>query len=478
MTPNDLIAPHEKNNSRTRNLLFISHVQPDDNERAVWLYSRLKLIGYDAWCDLKSLKGGERDYWDDIQKRIEEDSCKFLLIVTKRTFQKDGVLDEFEFARSIASSHKNILDFILMLKFDDSPYNSRIGQNRYNHIHFNKSWADGFTNLIEKLEADSVPKTATLSNQTDAAQLWHFDLAIDSYTISTIRKERYYSNWWPIRKLPEHLYIYQYANRTQADAIFIECESFPVQRSGNLLTSWDSDLPIRSKTNENLEIRPIALHRIPVGDILQGFKSEDFPKQKDAEMHLTKILNRSLHVMLKRKGLWWYELANRANCYYFPRDLIKNDKCTFRYHNRKKTKALVGKYGDNFWHFGISFRAKLWPIICYSLQSHILFSKTGREIWNDKTALHAARRRKGRRMFNEEWRDELFAYLSALAENDSGLNIDLNRDFTLEMHPITATYFSDFGYHEPLRERQKALLEEFEEIDFYSNIDSSEEDEE
>jgi len=460
-----------------RNLLFISHVQPDDNERAVWLYSRLRLLGYNPWCDLKGLKGGERDYWDDIQQRIETNSCKFLLIVTERTFKKDGVLDEFEFAKSVATQHPELRDFILMLKFDDSPYNTRIGQNRYNHINFNTSWSTGFKNLVEKLETDKVDKSQEV--QSDAAQLWHSDIGIDRHQITPSRCERYYSNWWPIGGTPETLFIYQYANEPQANAIFDECVKYPVQKMGSLLSSFDQDILTVSSKNNNAEIKPQIMHKIKVKDILNGFEAKEFPTHKDAETQLKRLLNRCLHLMMKRRGVHWHELAGKSNCYYFPTGVIEKDKCTVNYHNRKKSKKLIGRFRSYYWHFGVSFRTRLRPVLCFSLQSHIVFSDDGREVWKEKTALHSARRTKGRRMFNEQWRDQLFAYLQALTQGHQVLNIDLNKDFTLEMHPFTATYFSAFGYSEPTsKERQDALIDDYVEFEFYQNVDSADKDEE
>jgi hypothetical protein len=55
----------------------------------------------------------------------------------------------------------------------------------------------------------------------------------------------------------------------------------------------------------------------------------------------------------------------------------------------------------------------------------------------------------------------------------------MNSDFTLEMQPFTATYFSGFGYREPRNaERQDALVDNHEEYQYYQEIDSSEADEE
>ncbi|MGH9689647.1 MAG: toll/interleukin-1 receptor domain-containing protein, partial [Candidatus Acidiferrales bacterium] len=60
-----------------RDMIFVSHANPEDNEFARWLSLRLANEGYPVWCDLTKLLGGET-FWDDIQKAIKERTIKFL----------------------------------------------------------------------------------------------------------------------------------------------------------------------------------------------------------------------------------------------------------------------------------------------------------------------------------------------------------------------------------------------------------------
>ena len=63
-----------------RNILFIGHANPQDNEFSKWLYSRLIVEGYSPWVDLEGLRGGEEDFWEEIQERIlQEFFLKFPL---------------------------------------------------------------------------------------------------------------------------------------------------------------------------------------------------------------------------------------------------------------------------------------------------------------------------------------------------------------------------------------------------------------
>jgi len=45
-----------------RDTLFISHATPQDNDFAIWLASRLEMLGYKTWIDKNGLLGGEK-FW-------------------------------------------------------------------------------------------------------------------------------------------------------------------------------------------------------------------------------------------------------------------------------------------------------------------------------------------------------------------------------------------------------------------------------
>lgn len=94
-----------------KDILFLSHANPEDNHFTEWIYAQLTLAGYKCWCDLESLHGGERDFSEVIQKIISEDACKFLLIFSLHTFTKDFVIDEFDFAKSFAKKTKSKILF-------------------------------------------------------------------------------------------------------------------------------------------------------------------------------------------------------------------------------------------------------------------------------------------------------------------------------------------------------------------------------
>ena len=62
--------------------MFISHATPEDNEFAIWLASRLEMLGYKTWIDKQHLLGGER-MWQEIQTIIEYNAIKILFVYSK-----------------------------------------------------------------------------------------------------------------------------------------------------------------------------------------------------------------------------------------------------------------------------------------------------------------------------------------------------------------------------------------------------------
>jgi len=286
------------------------------------------------------------------------------------------------------------------------------------------------------------------------------------------KKEKYYSNWWLINKLPEKIFLFKYYNDSQAEVIFKESEDFPTIRHGLYLISFEENVKTYSEIH-NLEVIPITSIGISIEDIFTTYQSKSYPTRDDVEYLLKRLLNRTFHLLMKNKGIYWYEMANKRLCYYYPKNLIEKNKVTIQYPRYRKTKNLIGKYYNWNWHFGISNKAQLHPRLCFSLKSHILFSNDGFQIWDNDTKLHSARRSKGKKWFNEEWRDQLIAFINALKSDNHQIEIKLNQSFTLQMPLSTIPFISDTGYLQPdLKDRQDILYE----IDDFETDDDIDQD--
>jgi hypothetical protein len=147
--------------------------------------------------------------------------------------------------------------------------------------------------------------------------------------------------------------------------------------------------------------------------------------------------------------------------------------------NKTKTKNLIGKHKNlGKWHFAVSAKPILTPTVAFSLKNHIAFTDDGLAIWTkqkeiikdgvkvvekevDKARIHTHRRAKGKRLFNEEWRDLLIGFLHSL-KRDNKIQIQLSSDFTLTMPTFTESYWSDFGYFDPHDKSRQGLLSMYE----------------
>lgn len=463
-----------------RNKIFISHATPEDNDFTIWLASRLELLGYEVWIDKNGLVGGEK-FWETIDGVIRNEGIKFLLVYSKNIFQKDnygnpiagklkdGVYKEFSFAESIGKQN-NINDFIIMMNIDASNYNLFIGADRLNQIPFYENWANGFKQLEKKLQKDNVLKTKQ-ETKTDFGS-WYEQQFVSNNGI-TSKSELYYTNWWTINKLPDYLFLYQFQSLEQASIIAKQFSDYPISKITNYLSSFEERKEFAINQDGNsFTIKPQNIFKIKVTDVLIGFESSSFPTHRDSENHFKKLLKEVFHKIMKNRGMFWYEMSNKRLAYYYTPANLNSFKTKFQYpfrkNNKFKTKNLLGKHKSiGKWHYAVSVKPILSPVLAFSLKSHITFTTDGFNVLKneknetDSNKIHSQRRAKGKRMFNEEWRDLFLAFIDALKKEDR-IEIALSSNYTLEMPATSQIYWADFGYFDPKDKTRQGLLSVYE----------------
>jgi TIR domain. len=103
-----------------RNMLFVSHATPEDNEFARWLALQLGKEGFPVWCDQTKLLGGE-PFWEEIEDAIRNRTRRFLFVQSRNSNQKDGCLDELAVAKTIGKQLEDT-HFITAIRIDDLPF--------------------------------------------------------------------------------------------------------------------------------------------------------------------------------------------------------------------------------------------------------------------------------------------------------------------------------------------------------------------
>lgn len=418
-----------------KNKIFISHATPEDNLFSLWLASRLSVLGYSVWIELKNLGGGE-DAWRTIEKVIKEESVKFIFVVSNQSIKKQGVLNELAVA-----DIQRIDNFIIPIKIDDVPLRDFPTEiTRKNCLDFSRSWKDGLSALLKTLEEDNVLK----NDEVDREVVSSLENALNFKVKNLIKNkhEAYRSNWFEF-KAPEKIYFYQ-------------IEGFDVLNFNTI--------PYIHKTENNLVISMACPEC--VGDFLKFSKFEsvllsEFIENRDYQLpesntlvketgrKVVEFLNRQFSEFLVSKGLATYQLAN-GECYYIPwklSDELSYPKVNLKKYGRRFVQ-LVGKNLDLNWHFAIEGNVFMHPVNAYSINYHVIFTRDGIPV--DKSKQHSRRRRVGSTWYNKKWRDLLLGFMSWLLEEDAEvINIPVCKHSFLELNSTPITFKSHVGYVEP-----------------------------
>jgi hypothetical protein len=441
-----------------RDTLFIGHANPEDNEFTLWLQAKLINQGYKVECDLSFLIGGEEDYWKKLQDLLENNSAKYILVLSKTTFSKQGVIDEWEQVKSIAKKN-GLTDFIYVLKIDDVAFDVRIGVPTKNHFRFDVSWAKGLKQLFIKLHRDQVPKN---QNAPLSIEAWSKNRYSTSYGVLE-KEETYYSNWLEISRLPEKLYFFHYDNDTQAETIAKSITDYPVFRHDNYIITFSDSLPLRVEEHD-FDIIYKGRLEVPVSKAFKKYTTIDFPVYDDLRRFLVRILKEAWNKHLSNKSLNYYNLSDKTKCFYYIKNQLEKDKVFFKYKNKSTYKQLLGDFGETTWHYALSATPTLNPVFCYSVRAHLVFSDDGQTVWKAKNKMHKARRSKGKSFFNKEWRGLMLAFLSSISNEKNEISIPLTSTVNLEISNTPILFTCDFGYDEPKTDGRMVPLDYFDEM--------------
>jgi hypothetical protein len=429
-----------------KNTLFISHANPEDNYFAAWLASKLRLLGYKVWVDVKDISAGQyfsRDY----EKIIREDTNRFLPILSSDYINKakqtdSGVMNEILIARTV----KDIEEFIVPLRYDDSDYNSFpggiIGRDA---IPFNLNWATGLQELLQFLSDKNTPKAEVEPN---VINFWFESQKIKSEPIP--KEEKHYTNWFKI-DLPEYTFIHKPTLLNDSD--FVELPSTYIKEANHIIT-FTSDHTIENfteisssykvKTVQFLEHSPIALN--------------ENLNLVNPNYLLVKLLNRSFERHLLRRGLDTYTQSNKNSVFIFPYSLENLKRVPLNKFG-KNGRIIIGKTTEFTWYFGISHSASLYPIPCFKIFYHIIF-KDNHGNFLESDDQHALRRSMPSSWFNRKWLETLLAMMFKISgySKDNKIMISIDEEMDLPVDVLPISLISPIGYNEPQDEPKPQIL--------------------
>lgn len=428
-----------------RNMVFISHANPEENDFARWLSLQLANEGYPVWCDVTRLLGGEK-FWEDIQDAISNRTTKFIFAVSRSSNVKAGALDELNCA--LAAEKKLKTNFIVTLKLDDLPFEDvYIGIQRRNHIDF-QAWQPGLAQLLRRLKEDQIAVDPHFNPQT-VCSWWRSQDAFSAEQGVTAEPDVHLSNWFPIGKLPESVYRHV-VTRDGIGKIDFDAGILPwpsVNDADLSCLSFATEEEVAMGLSAGLRIAETQVHKTCA--ILSNNAPRGYPS------HLMQLLRMAWERMMMERGDFrTYELSNRARCFYFGRGAIDNDRLFFENLGGRRTYRDVVGYatrndGVRYWHYGINAKPALAPVPHFVVKGHVVFSSDGTRLWDSKERIAAARRNQCKNWWNDEWRDRMLAVMNHLANAEGEIALPISPSLSLSLRRIPELFESPVSYADP-----------------------------
>lgn len=459
-----------------RNMIFVSHANPEENEFARWLTLQLANEGFPVWCDQTKLLGGEK-FWEDIEDAIKNRTVKFLFVLTRAANEKRGTRDELDCAIGVEKKHSEIPDFIIPLKLDDLPYDDVfISIRRLNHIDFRSSWATGLAKLLEKLAKDETPNDSHFN--PDAVSTWWRSQVDFSAEQGLVEKpDEHLSNWFPVSGLPKNLLRHSVTRRGTGKIDFDAARfSYPAVN--------DTDLSFLTFA----EAKHFA-EQLPRAHIIENTAKVSLQTihERTAPRGYPGLLSHILRIAWERRmdasPMEPHEMSSRAKCFYFRQNTIKDDRLYFEGVEQKRAyRDVVGyatKLGKKrYWHYGINAKPSLSPEIQFVVKGHVLFSDDGARIWESKEKLAKARRNQCKNWWNDEWRDRMLAVMTYLADDKGNIAIPVAPEVDLTIHSWPTTFESPVSYLDPQDFVKEEDLDDYafedDDIEEYDETESTE----
>ena len=430
-----------------RNMIFVCHANPEENEFARWITLQLANEGYPVWCDQTKLLGGEK-FWEDIEDAIKNRTVKFLFVLSRAANEKRGTLDELDCAIGVEKKHSELTDFIIPLKMDDLSYDDVfIRIRRLNHIDFRSSWAAGLAKVLEKLAKDQVPKNPNF-NPEAVATWWRSQIDFSAEQGLIEKPDEHLSNWFLITGLPENLHRHS-VSRSQIGKIDFDAPSF-LHPAVN-----DTELSFLSFAKAEHFAKQLPAHhyidktiQVSIESIRERTAPRGYPGL------LTQILRLAWERMMERTTLHTYEMSSRSKCFYFRQNTVKDDRLFFEGVDSKRAYRDVVGYATKLgrkrhWHYGISVKPTLHPQFQFVVKGNVLFSDNGTTIWDNKDKLAKARRNQCKNWWNDEWRDRMLAVMTYLGDEAGNITIPVGPGINLIVHRWPTAFVSPISYLDP-----------------------------
>jgi TIR domain len=407
-----------------RDVVFISHATPDDNEFVRWLGTRLTGYGYKVWADIFDLAGGT-PFWISIEDAIRKKAVKVVMVVSHASCDpgRSGVRNEISVADAVKRSLKDD-EFIIPVRIDDVPFGDLpIQIHQLNAIDFSKGWGAKLADLVDTLTKAGVPRVVT--DLTAEFDRWRA-ASVRSDVVVERGEEPLLSTILPIMRLPEEVSFFEYEGENRKFEEAVEDLPHPVAWHNRLLVSFAAAHEIQ----EHLPAEFIVALRTNASfsAFLDGALTDPIgPHRRDANNWAVRMLRQSFEKHLSHRGLQSYE-ASAGTVMFFPKDLLPEDRVTYTNAKGRETyKQVVGfsKVLNAHWHLGMRAVVRLGYTPSLRLRPYVVFTRDGREPLKDADEMTRMRRRFCKSWFNHVWRPLFQAFYEFFGHRADGVRIDL-----------------------------------------------------
>lgn len=421
----------------TRDSIFLSHANPEDNEFTRWLGAKLTLAGYRVWFDLERLKGGDAT-WDKVERAMREESVRLVAIISRTSYKKDGVKKEWSLASILEKRNPG---FVIPIRIDEFDFDDLpILLSGKNVLDFYRNWFEGLTQLIDTLRDAQIPRASV----PDAAQasLW-WKAGLKASIDLKAKEERLESSWVPIVALP---------NAVETVVKPTSSAPIPLNDKNRIIPWFEHGRHVVSFAPRAVLVE-LFKDQVPL-DRDSAFSTEDlltgnvvFDRRvtsDDARNRVSFLVRQAWDLAMEQAGLRHTELAGKQSVRFVPRALKPNDFFEFVDENSKRRRRqLVGrseKYRVN-WHYGVSVKPTLGRPMRMELRAHILFTDDSGELVDSDRA-HRLRRGFCRNWWNARWRDFQRALLAYLSNGDDHIHLPVGGGRYIELAASPTLFIS------------------------------------
>jgi hypothetical protein len=302
-----------------RRLLFLSHASPQENAFASWLATQLAIAGYEVWCDVTKLLGGEQ-FWNDIGEAVDAYAFRFLFVSTLEANRKPGTLRELKLALEAQEKH-GLKNFIVPLKIDAFPFASmQKPLPDINSVRFDENWADGLSQLLTLLEREAAPKSPTAGANCVAE--W-YRRSIDQTRRIVVSNERCHSNWFRMR-LPQQIHFHRFAGSADALPTFASALGFPCRPHGNRLATFAPLHEVQKRLGPDASFLDTV--SVETAEFIEKGGEELEIAFFDASNIVSDLVGKAWDATLNERGLGTHLLASGLSARFFPNAKLEKNR--------------------------------------------------------------------------------------------------------------------------------------------------------